>query len=145
MSIGDDSSLELGEFNGGRGGGSPTEFSAYVPQAGFYPLRLVYENGGGDANVELWNRFGATTNLINDASSPVKAYRTRTVSTGSAHLNPVTITGTNAIISWTGEGELEQAQVVTGPWVKSPYQNTRSTVPINKLLGTASYFRVRQY
>jgi hypothetical protein len=145
MRLGDDSSMALGEFNGGRGGGTPTTFQINVPQAGVYPLRLVYENGGGDANVEWWTSTSTSTNLINDPSSAVKAYRTRVVSTGSAHLNPVTISGTNAIISWTGEGELEQALVVTGPWVKCPYQNNPATVPINKLLGTGSYFRIRQY
>lgn len=143
--IGDDSSLELGSFNGGRGAGTPTVFQVNVAQAGVYPLRLIYENGGGDANVEWWTSSGTSTNLINDPSSNVKAYRARSVTTGSAHINPVAISGGNAVISWTGEGELEQAFSVTGPWEKSPYQANPSTVPVNKLIGNGSYFRIRQY
>jgi hypothetical protein len=145
MSIGDDSSLELSEFNGGRGDGTPTVFNVNVPQAGVYPLRLVYDNGGGGAAVEMWTVSGGTTNLINDTSSVVKAYRARTVTTGTAHLNPTLISGTNVVITWTGEGELEQASKITGPWVKCPFQNNPSTVPINPLVSTASFFRVRQY
>jgi len=140
MSIGDDSSYELAKFDGGRGDGTPTVFNVNVPQAGVYPLRLVYENGGGAAAVEWWTISGGTTNLINDTSSVVKAYRARSVTTGTAHLNPTLISGTNVIISWTGEGELEQASTITGPWVKSPFQDNPATVPINALVGSASYF-----
>jgi len=145
MSVGDDSSLLISEFNGGRGGGSPTVFQVNVAQAGVYPLRFLYENGGGDANVEWWSVAGGTTNLINDTTSAVKAYRARSVTTGSAHLNPVVQSGNNVIISWTGEGELEQANSITGPWFKCPYQSNPSTIPISTLVITSSYFRVRQY
>jgi len=145
MSIGDDSSYELAEFNGGRGDGTPTLFNVNVAQAGVYPLRLVYENGGGGAAVEWWTVSGGTTNVINDTSSVVKAYRTRSVTTGSAHLNPAAISGTNVVLSWTGEGELEQASQVTGPWVKCPFQDNPATVPINRLVGSATFFRIRQY
>jgi hypothetical protein len=145
MSIGDDSSQVLGDYNGGRGGNSPSVFSVYVPQAGVYPLRLFYENGSSDANVEWWTTDGVTTNLVNDVTSVVKAYRARSVTTGSAHLNALVMSGNSAMISWTGEGELEEAAAVTGPWLKSAYQSNPATVPLLPLQGNARYFRIRQY
>jgi hypothetical protein len=145
MRLGDDSSLELGEFNGGRGADTPTVFRVNVAQAGVYPLRMLYQNGGGDANVEWWTLANGVTNLINEAASNVKAYRARVVTTGAAQVAKPIVSGTNVIISWTGEGELEQAEKITGPWYKSPFQNNPSTVPMNPLIGTATYFRVRQF
>lgn len=151
MSIGDDSSLTLGEFNGGRGADNPTKFDVYVNQAGVYPMRLLFENGGGDASVEWWTEdVQGRAALVNESSPTngavaLKAYRARSVTTGSAHINPAAISGTNVIVSWTGEGELEQSYSVTGPWFKCPFQNNPATVPINPLVSTASYFRIRQY
>jgi hypothetical protein len=115
-----------------------------VTQPGLYPLRLMYENGGGDANVEWYSVSAGATNLINDTTSELKAFRARTV-TGTAHLNQPTVSGTNVTVSWTGEGELEQAYSVTGPWFKSAYQTSPASVPMKSLLGNATYFRIRQY
>ena len=44
-----------------------------VAQAGIYPLSLVWENGGGDANCEWFTIDSAgVKQLINDSSSTVK-------------------------------------------------------------------------
>jgi len=56
----------LGEANYGKGSGLfDTFFPVVVPAAGVYPVRLVYENGGGGANVEFFtigtNNAGGTT------------------------------------------------------------------------------------
>jgi hypothetical protein len=52
--------IVLGEFNGGRGvTDSPYDF--VVTQEGLYPMRLIWEQGGGDANVEWWE-FNFTDN-----------------------------------------------------------------------------------
>ncbi|HMC27400.1 MAG TPA: hypothetical protein VKM56_06360, partial [Verrucomicrobiae bacterium] len=45
-------SIVLGEFNGGRGS-SDTPFVFNVSEAGLYPMRLIWEQGGGGANVEF--------------------------------------------------------------------------------------------
>ena len=74
--------LVIGEFSGGRGNGggvdSGTTFSFEVTQAGLYPVRLVWYEGGGGANVEFSARqfdpvTGASTggNLINSAEGIV--------------------------------------------------------------------------
>lgn len=149
MSIGDDSSLRVSEFSGGRGAGAPTTFGVNVIQPGVYPLRMMYENGGGNASVEWWTK-DATNGLvlINDLSSTnsvrLKAFRARSVTSGTAHMNPVVVSGNNVIISWTGEGELEEAFAVNGPWTKCPYQSNPATIPTNIPLN-ATFFRVRQY
>jgi len=67
------------------------------------------------------------------------------VTTGGAQLGAPLRSGSNVIISWTGEGELEEATSVTGPWVKSAYQSNPATVPFLSLLGNTKYFRIRQY
>lgn len=69
--------LAVGEFNGGRGA-ADTVFSFVVEEAGVYPFRTTWEEGGGGANIE-WFTFKPGTNtkvLINDtANGGVKAYR----------------------------------------------------------------------
>ena len=73
----------LGEYNGGRGStlpGGDTLFTNSVPQAGTYPFRTIWENGGGDSNIEWFtvDYNGGTTNytLINDvANGGYPAYR----------------------------------------------------------------------
>lgn len=69
----------LGEYSGGRGT-TESLFSFTVSQAGVYPFRLTYEEGGGGADLEWYSLVasGGTTNrvLINDtANGGIKAYR----------------------------------------------------------------------
>ena len=45
--------VRVGEYNGGRGA-SDTTFKIYIPEAGIYPFRLVWENRGGGAAVEFY-------------------------------------------------------------------------------------------
>jgi hypothetical protein len=141
----DDCSLNLGEYSGGRGS-SDTTFGLYVPQAGLYPMRLVWENGGGDANVEWFTINSNGTHLaINDATAgAIKAWRARVVSTGSAQVIKPTLSNGNVILSWTGEGELEEALAINGPWNKSAFQNNPATIPAYPL-SPVRFFRIRQY
>lgn len=75
--------VTLGQYIGGRGAGIPgTLFTFVVQQAGFYPARLIWENGGGGSSVE-W--FSVKTNgsyvLVNDTTDPeaILAYQTSSV------------------------------------------------------------------
>lgn len=75
---------QLGAFNGGRGASAPTPpapFDFEVTQAGFYPIRLAWWEGGGDSNIELFMLSPTTGQpvLVNDAAAPVKAYRVSSV------------------------------------------------------------------
>jgi hypothetical protein len=70
--------LVLGQYIGGRGA-SDTIYAFVVQQAGTYPFRTVWENGGGDSNLEWFtsaDEFGSGRVLINDiANGGVPAYR----------------------------------------------------------------------
>ncbi|PYM10770.1 MAG: hypothetical protein DME18_15625, partial [Verrucomicrobia bacterium] len=78
-----DIGLQLGTFDllGGRGS-ADTIFSAFVQTAGIYPVRLVWEQGQGGANLEFFSVDIATGQkiLINDRNNPkaIKAYRVST-------------------------------------------------------------------
>jgi hypothetical protein len=73
------SAITLGQFDGGRGA-ADTTFQFSVPQAGIYPFRTIYEQGGGDASVDWFSVITNSTStnfvLINDTSTPgaLKAY-----------------------------------------------------------------------
>lgn len=71
--------VQLGEYSGGRGA-SDTLFTFLVPEAGVYPFRTVYEEGGGDANIEWFTlKDDGTKVLVNDVSNGgVPAYRAAT-------------------------------------------------------------------
>jgi len=88
-------SLILGEFDGGRGA-ADTLFDVVVEQAGYYPIRLIWENGNGElpgngANCE-WFTVAAdgTKILINDLAkaTSIKAYREGPLSPYVKWLNP---------------------------------------------------------
>ncbi len=67
----------LGGFEGGRGA-ADSIFTFSVQEAGVYPFRTVWEEGGGDANVEWFTvKADGTKVLLNDAGG-VKAYRAAT-------------------------------------------------------------------
>jgi len=58
-------SITLGEFSGGRGS-SDTIFTFRVLKAGQYPIRLIWVQGGGGANLEFYaHGAGAVFGLIN--------------------------------------------------------------------------------
>jgi hypothetical protein len=65
-------SVNVGEFDGGRGA-NDTIFQFQITQAGLYAARVLYENGGGDANVEWFTVLdginGTNKVLINDTNN----------------------------------------------------------------------------
>src|SRR5207245_6626739 len=68
--------LTLGIFDNGRGA-ADSIFDFLVQQAGTYPMRLVWDNGNGDCNVEWFSVLADGTKvLINGTNtSAIKAYR----------------------------------------------------------------------
>lgn len=96
---------EIAWFDGGRGVAAtpPTDPSTDfvyidVPQAGAYPVRLLYENGGGGAGLEWYFVNGDPTNatyaLVNDTSNPesLMLYREASAQVEGAYVrkaNPV--------------------------------------------------------
>ena len=65
-----------GEFEGGRGAAT-TPFSILIPEAGLYPFRFIWYEGGGGANLEWWHiGSGGERILINsDHPEAIKAWR----------------------------------------------------------------------
>lgn len=75
-SPGDVNGILLEQFNGGRGA-SDSYADFVIETAGLYPFRLLWWEGGGDANVEFFSVDVATgtKTLVNDTSSPYKVYQ----------------------------------------------------------------------
>jgi hypothetical protein len=94
MSIGgatpsDKFAVNVGQFEGGRGAAN-TIFSVNVAQAGLYAARVMWENGGGDANVEVFSMVGTTPVLVNDlANGGLKAFRAVTNAVAPAYAQTV--------------------------------------------------------
>jgi len=67
--------VRLGEFNGGRGA-ADSLFRIVVEEAGVYPIRLSWWEGGGGANLEFFSVVGTNKILINDTAvtGHIKAY-----------------------------------------------------------------------
>jgi hypothetical protein len=81
--------VTLGQFDGGRGV-ADTTFQFVVEKAGFYPFRMIFEEGGGDSAVEWFSLTpDRVRHLINDADDPaaLKAYRN---ALGGAYVKSVT-------------------------------------------------------
>ncbi|MDO8631165.1 MAG: PA14 domain-containing protein, partial [Phycisphaerales bacterium] len=72
----------LGSFNGGRGS-ADTIFDLAIPVDGFYPVRLLWWEGGGDSNCKFFsvNLVTGVKTLINDVAhgSTIRAYRESSV------------------------------------------------------------------
>ena len=66
----------LGFFNGGRGA-ADTIFGFAVPAAGVYPMRLLWYEGGGGANVEWFTVGSDGSKTLVNAEGGIKAYRSR--------------------------------------------------------------------
>ena len=68
--------IPLGSFNGSRGS-ADTLFNVVVRTPGLYPFRLLWFEGGGGANVELFHLVDDQRILVNDRDHPlaIKAYQ----------------------------------------------------------------------
>lgn len=80
-------SVRLGEYDGGRGT-SDTTYSFTVTEAGVYPFRTTYEQGGGGAAVEWFSvKADGTKVLLNDtANGGIKAYRAAVAAPTPIHI-----------------------------------------------------------
>ena len=65
----------VGMFNGGRGA-SDTNFEIFVDKPGLYPYRVLWWEGGGGANIEIFSYVNGEKTLINDpdVEGSIKAY-----------------------------------------------------------------------
>jgi hypothetical protein len=135
--------LVVGSFEGARNA-LETIFGFQVPQAGVYPFRLLYYQGGGGASLK-WSTVAAdgTQVLVNDPNDPTAIHAFRSAGSGGIENLPVKITfqrsGSDVVFTWPGSGTLESTGDLKTwnpvPKGQSPYHVTAS--------GT-QFYRVRQ-
>jgi hypothetical protein len=128
-------------FTTDRGAGSrDIPFAFVTTEAGLYPVRLVWYNGGGHGDLEFFTYGPNNTKIaVNDRSNPnaVKAYYDISVNEGPRM--SVRLSGGNIIVEWTGGGTLQSATSVTGPWTSTGDNDGSFSTPAT---GEARFFRV---
>lgn len=128
----------LGQADVGKGD-SDVDFTVVVPEAGVYPLRLIWFEGGGGANLEFSSYPDGTTRvLVNDDSAAVPALKAYwgVTATPSVSLTP---SGGSLVISNTGT--LQSSPTVTGPYTDVYGNGPRTVSPAS---GPQRYWRSRQ-
>lgn len=111
------SGLQLGLRS--PGGGVADAFADFVvSQDGIYPMRLLWWEGTGGANLEFYvvEQNQGARRLINDRNTyfPVKAYRVASAVTPPPQITSATISGGNITILWINGGTLQSSPVL-GP------------------------------
>lgn len=137
-SIGDDPSLILGTYDGGRGV-ADTIFGFKVPQAGVYPMRSLWYEGDGDASVEWFTlQPDGTRILVNDSNNAasLKAYKTRAYTPPPDVTISIARAGETAKITFTGV--LQAADKVDGTYAPVTGATSPYTVPAGT---TTKYYR----
>ncbi|MCL4179941.1 MAG: hypothetical protein KJ072_19620, partial [Verrucomicrobia bacterium] len=130
----------LGQVDGNT---ADAVLTLYVQEPGVYPIRVVYQEAGGDAHLELFSfkADGLTRVLLNDtANGGLRTYRAGVIPDKPALPPEITGISVNAngsiTITWTGGGTLQAAPALTGPWDNivgtSPYTFTPN--PANPVL-----------
>ncbi|MGZ8920102.1 MAG: PA14 domain-containing protein [Limisphaerales bacterium] len=135
--------MTLGAYEGEREP-SDTVFGFVVPQAGVYPMRLVYYQTRGGGSVR-W--FSVTPSgvqiLINDPEHPLalKAYRSTSSTQVPGARITITRTATSTTLSWSGGGALETSSTLApNSWSTVQGATNPYTVPTT---GTSAFYRVR--
>ena len=138
--------MNVEEFDGGRGA-ADTLFLLDVRAAGVYPVRVIYFNGGGDANIELFTvKEDNTKVLVNDTENGgLKAYRVGVVPEKpvlpAEFSIGVQLADGNVEITWEVEGLVLQKSSDLDNWsdvsgAVSPYRPSAD--------GPAQFYRLRQ-
>jgi len=133
-----------------RGGGAQDiPFSFVIAQAGLYPIRLVWYNGSGGANLEFFS-YGPNNEKvpINDPNNPnaIKAYYNVNAAP-QLQFTSVTASGGNLTLNWSSTGmvALEHATALTGsPTDWLGVTNTTATSATLPLGSGNEFFRLKQ-
>lgn len=127
------------------GGAADIPFSFVVPQAGLYPVRLLWYNGGGGGNVEFYS-YNENNNkiAINDPNVPtaIKAYYRITDVDGQPEITVTRASNGDLNITWTNGGSLEASAALgaEGNWTQVSSSGSH-TVQANT---PQMFFRVRK-
>lgn len=134
--------VKLGEFDGGRGA-ADTTFNFVVESAGVYPLRTIYQEGGGGANIEIFSvKADGSKVLLNDVENGgYAAYRVGVAPDKTAKPKLSVARNANGSVTVTFEGTLEVADKVEGPYTALPGVASPLTVPADQ---AARFARARR-
>jgi len=151
--------VRLGEFDGGRGS-HDSIFVFQVEEAGIYPIRAIWQNGGGGATIEIFSlKEDGTKVLFNDLENGgLKTYR-------SANQVPFEITATSrnaagdVSLTWNSRPGITYAldwspSLLVGEWsevsdgINSGGTTTSITIPAVTIISLTQadkiFFQVRK-
>ena len=134
--------LTLGIFDTGRGA-ADSIFAFFVAQAGTYPMRLVWDNGNGDCNVEWFSVLADGTKvLINDSAntSAIKAYRAAATVQPPPQITSATVSAGNISIQWMNGGVLQSTTNLSPPITWTPLGS--SGAHTEAASGAGKFYRV---
>lgn len=134
--------LLLGQFDGGRGA-ADTIFGFKVEAAGVAALRLLWENGGGGANLEWFTvQPDGTKVLVNDSTAgALKAYQFQALAVKSVTTKPTLgIARAGGQLTVTFTGTLQSADAITGPWADV----TNAKSPLSVTTTGTKFYRAKQ-
>jgi hypothetical protein len=119
----------LGVYDGGKGA-SDVVFTVLTTAAGWYPIRLAYEQGGGGANCEFFSiaQDGTKTLINSTAAGAFPAYYTVNSTAFTGRFTSIKPVGNNIVITYTS-GVLQSAPAVTGPWTDITTATSPYTTP----------------
>jgi hypothetical protein len=125
----------LGQRDGTTG---DTSFLIYVQNAGIYPVRTIWQEGAGGANIEIYTVKGDGTKvLVNDTDNGgLKSYRAGVVpNKPTAFSLAITLTGATVQITWTEPGVVLQQSDNLTTWstvagASSPYRPATAGTPV---------------
>ncbi|MCB1128414.1 MAG: hypothetical protein KDM81_18105, partial [Verrucomicrobiae bacterium] len=120
-------------------------FDVYVQDAGIYPMRTIWVEGGGDAYLELFSvKEDGTRVLLNDtANGGFATYRSGVVPDKPAEFSiAIAATGGNVQITWTQPGVVLQQSTDLTTWTDV----AGATSPYSPALGAgeARFYRLKQ-
>lgn len=120
-------------------------FRFLVQDAGVYPVRVIWQEGGGGAHLELYTlKADGSRALINDtASGGYNAYRVGQIPvkpTEPPKFTGIKLADGSITIEWTGGGTLQSAAAVTGPWQNVTGASPLKVNPSERML----LYRLRQ-
>jgi hypothetical protein len=128
----------LGQADVGKGD-TDVDFTVIVGEAGVYPLRLTWFEGGGGANLEMSSYPDGTTRvLVNDDSAAVPALKAYW---GVTATPTVSLTPSGGSLNISNTGTLQSAPTVIGPYTDVYGNGPRTVSPAS---GPQRYWRSRQ-
>lgn len=123
-------------------GSSDVPFSFTVPEAGLYPVRLVWYEGGGGANVEFYSYGPNNQKIPVNANLPgaIKAYYQVTGGNSEKPSISIARAGDGSLnITWTNGGALQASPAIAGAGVDWQTVDSDGAYTVASPTGTMFY------